>query len=40
MTTIALLTADAGGNTPPLLAIARTLVADGIDVHVFGHARQ
>lgn len=40
MTSIALVTADAGGNTPPLLAIAHRLVADGIDVHVFGHARQ
>ena len=40
MTSVTLVTVDAGGNVPPMLDIARTLVRRGEDVHVLGHERQ
>ena len=40
MTTITLVTADAGGNAPPLFDIARALVGRGEDVRILGHGRQ
>ena len=40
MTSVTLVTVDAGGNVPPMLDIARTLVRRGEDVRVLGHERQ
>ncbi|MGR2753723.1 glycosyltransferase [Agromyces arachidis] len=40
MSTIAVVTVDAGGNTPPALRIATELVRRGNDVEVLGHPRQ
>ena len=40
MSTFAVVTAEAGGNTPPALAIAAALAARGHELHVLGHARQ
>lgn len=40
MTSIALVTVDAGGNVPPMLDIASSLVRRGEAVHVYGHERQ
>ncbi|MGW4927689.1 glycosyltransferase [Agromyces sp. NPDC004153] len=40
MTSVTLVTVDAGGNAPPMLDIARTLVRRGEDVRVLGHERQ
>lgn len=40
MSAFAVVTADAGGNAPPAIAIAGSLAARGHDVHVLGHERQ
>lgn len=40
MSTFAVVTADAGGNVPPALAVAAALTRRGHDVHVLGHERQ
>jgi UDP:flavonoid glycosyltransferase YjiC (YdhE family) len=40
MSTYAIVTVDAGGNTPPALAIAAELTGRGHQVHVLGHERQ